>query len=250
VADPRSEVFEMADQPGEASSSVRPLRPLIAIAAAGLLAGFGAFGLGELAYGRFSPELVAQTLGGNQVMRPTLETKAASDARNAAVAFGSLGGLLGLFLGLAGGLERRSIGSAARAGFVGLVLGATAGAVLPLLAVVLYYRILAERTGDNLLISVGLHATLWGTLGAVAGLAFGIGRGRPSRTLRLVIGGLAGAVVGTIVYDAIGAVAAPLAGTADAISATWSTRLLARLLVAIGAAVAIDLTIRATESPG
>jgi hypothetical protein len=239
----------MADQPGEAPS-VRPLRPLIAIAAAGLLAGLGAFGLGELAYGRFSPELVPQAMGGGQIMRPTMETKAASDARNAAVAFGSLGGLLGLFLGLAGGLERRSIGSAAKAGWVGLFLGATVGAVLPLVLIVLYYRVLAQRSGDDLLLSVGLHAALWGTLGAVAGLAFAIGRGRPRLALRLVIGGLAGAVVGTLVYEAVGAMADPQGGTADAISATWLTRLLARLLVAIGAAVAIDLTIRATERRG
>ena len=39
-------------------------------------------------------------------MRPTLETKAASDARNSAMAFGLLGCVLGLFLGMAGGLER------------------------------------------------------------------------------------------------------------------------------------------------
>jgi hypothetical protein len=182
-------------------------------------------------------------------MRPTLETKAASDARNSETAFGLLGGVLGLFLGLAGGLERRSIGSAAKAGCVGLVLGATVGAVLPLVLIVPYERMLAQRTADDLFLSLVLHATLWGPLGAVGGLAFGIGRGRWGQTLRLMIGGLTGAIVGTIVYDAIGGTLTPLAGTGDAISITWPTRLLARLLVAIGAAAAIALTIRATEGP-
>jgi hypothetical protein len=77
----------------------------------------------------------------------------------------------------------------------------------------------------------------------------GIGRGHPGQTLRLVIGGLAGVIVATIAYDAIGGAVTPMAATGDAISTTWPTRLLARLLVAIGAAVAIDLTIRATEGP-
>ena len=119
----------MANQLSDAPSGPF-LRPVALIAAAGLLAGLIAFGLGELVYGRFSPELVGQSVGGNQVMRPTLETKAVSDARNSATAFGLLGGVMGLFLGVAGGLERRSIGSAAKAGCVGLVLGATVGAVL------------------------------------------------------------------------------------------------------------------------
>jgi hypothetical protein len=238
----------MVDQLSDASA-VRTLRPLIEIAAAGLLAGLIAFGLGELIYGRFAPELVGQSVGGNQVMRPTLETKAASDARNSATAFGILGGVIGLFLGLAGGLERRSISSAAKAGCVGLVLGVTVGAVLPLVLVVPYLRMLNRRTADDLFLSLGLHAMLWGPLGAVGGLAFGIGRGRLGQTLRLIVGGLMGAIVGTIAYDAIGGAITPLAGTADAISTTWPTRLLARLLVAISAAVAIDLTIRATKAP-
>ena len=238
----------MVDQLSDADD-VRSQRPLIEIAAAGLLAGLIAFGLGEVIYGRFAPELVGQSVGGNQVMRPTLETKAASDARNSATAFGMLGGAIGLFLGLAGGLERRSIGSAAKAGCVGLVLGVTVGAVLPLVLVVPYLRMLNRRTADDLFLSLGLHAMLWGPLGAVGGLAFGIGLGRSGQTLRLIVGGLMGAIVGTIAYDAIGGAITPLAGTADAISTTWPTRLLARLLVAISTAVAIDLTIRATNGP-
>jgi hypothetical protein len=238
----------MADQLSDAPSGPSP-PPMAAIAAAGLLAGLIAFGLGELVYGRFTPELVRQSVGGNQVMRPTTETQAVSDARNAATAFGLLGGVLGLSLGLAGGLERRSIVAAARAGGIGLVLGAAVGAVLPLVVVLPYKRVLVERTTDDLLLSFGLHATLWGPLGAVGGLAFGIGRGSRGQALGLLIGGLAGVIVGTIVYDAIGGLVTPMAGTGDTLSTTWPTRLLARLLVAVGAAAAIGLTIRVIESP-
>jgi hypothetical protein len=211
------------------------------------MAGLIGFGLGELLYARFASELVPQNMGGIQVMRPTLETKAVSDARNAATAFAMLGGVLGLILGLAGGLERHSIGSTAKAGCIGLVLGAAMGAVLPLVLVVPYERLLAQRTTDDLLLSLGLHATLWAPLGAVGGLAFGIGRGRWDQTLRLMMVGLTGAIVGSVVYDVIGGAVTPLARTGDAISITWPTRLLARLLVAIGAAAAIALTIRAND---
>jgi hypothetical protein len=223
------------------------LRPVALIVAAGLLAGLTAFGLGELVYGRFKAELVGQSLGGNQVMRPTLETKAVSDARNSAIAFGLLGCALGLFLGVAGGLECRSIGSATKAGCVGLALGATAGALLSLIVVVPFERMVARRTADDLFLSLGLHATLWGPLGALGGLAFGIGRGRWGQIPSLMVGGLLGAIVGTIVYDAIGGTVTPLAGTGEVISISWPTRLLARLCVAIGAAAGIALTSRTTE---
>jgi hypothetical protein len=90
---------------------------------------------------------------------------------------------------------------------------------------------------------------LWGPLGAVGGLAVGIGRGRWGQIPSLMIGGLVGAVIGAIVYEAIGGTVTPMAGTGDAISMTWPTRLLARLLVAVGAAAAIALTSRGTEGP-
>jgi hypothetical protein len=65
-----------------------------------------------------------------------------------------------------------------------------------------------------------------------------------------MFGGLAGAVIGTIAYEAIGPALAPLAGTGDPISTTWPTRLLARLLVPVGTAMAIALTGRpARPSP-
>jgi hypothetical protein len=224
-------------------------RSLLTIGAAGLLAGLLSFGLGELAYECFLPEEVPQPLGGGMAMRPTRETVARADSRNSALTFGAMGGVLGLILGLVGGLTRRSIGSAARAGLVGLVLGATLGAVLPLLLIEPFHRLQARRNSDDLFVPIGLHAAIWGPLGAVAGLAFGIGRGRPGMILRCMIGGLVGAVFGTMVYDATGAAVSPLAGTSDAISKTWATRLLARLLVPIGAAAGIALSGPAPEPP-
>jgi hypothetical protein len=84
--------------------------PRLLAVLAGLVSGLVGFGLGEAFYGFFVPEAVPQMLSGAQVMLPSFGTHAIADARNGAVAFALLGGSLGLFLGLAGGLARRSIG--------------------------------------------------------------------------------------------------------------------------------------------
>jgi hypothetical protein len=214
-------------------------RSLLLIGAAGLVAGLMGFGIGEITYGSFSPELVPQPLGGGQVMRPNLQTIAVADSRNSAVTFGTMGGVLGLVLGVAGGLSRRSIKSATLAGILGLFLGTALGVALPLVLIVPFRRMQVLRNSDDLLVPIGLHAALWGPLGLVGGLAFGIGSGRPGLILRCMLGGLAGAIVGAIIYDVIGAAVSPLAGTSDAISITRPTRLLARLLVPMGTALAI-----------
>jgi hypothetical protein len=228
----------------------RPLRhPHLTIGAAGLLAGLLSYGLGEMTHEFFAPKEVAQPLGGGEVMRPTLETIAVADSRNSALTFGTMGGVLGLVLGVAGGLRRRSIGSAASAGGAGLVVGAMLGVVLPLALIVPFHRMQVDRNSDDLLVPIGLHAALWGPLGAVGGLAYGLGRGRPGLILRCMLGGLVGAIAGTIVYDVIGAAVSPLAGTSEAISTTWPTRLLARLLVSVGAAVGIARAARVPEVP-
>ena len=190
-------------------------------------------------YGLFRPEAVPQPLGGGQVMRPTLETVARAASRNAALTFGIMGGVLGLALGLTGGLIRRSIGSAAEGGLVGLFLGAILGASLPLVLIEPYRKMQVWRNSDDLLVPMCLHATLWGPLGAVGGLAFGIGCGRPRQALRWMVGGLAGAVIGTIAYGIIGTAVDPMSGTSDAISGTTAARLLAHLFVPVGTVVAI-----------
>jgi hypothetical protein len=53
--------------------------------------------------------------------------------------------------------------------------------------------------------------------------------------LRSAAGGLIGALVGTLAYELIGALAFPLARTTDAISISKSTRLIACLAVSLGA---------------
>jgi hypothetical protein len=217
--------------------------------AAGLIAGLAAFGLGEVVYGWFPAEGVPQMLGGAAVTMPTVETNTVAATKNSALSFAFLGGCMGLVFGIAGGLARGSGRAALAAGSIGLLGGAVLGAVLPLALVGPYIRMQNDRSSDDLLYPLGMHSLLWGTLGAVGGLAFGIGLG-PGHRLRSLLFALVGACVGTALYEVIGAAVAPLAKTSDPISTTWLTRLLARMLVAIavGATLCLSLPSSRRES--
>jgi hypothetical protein len=178
-------------------------------------------------------------------------------ARNGALAFGPLGGLLGLALGLAGGLSRRSASGALMGAFAGLILGAAAGA-LPSFGVMPWQW--RHRNDDpsttELLIPMFVHLGLWSGAGLTAGLAFGIGRGfKPSWLFQAALAGLIGAMLGTFVYELGGAFLFPLERTANPFSDTASTRLLARLcvagFVALGAVLALPsrrVTVRKARS--
>ena len=59
--------------------------------------------------------------------------------------------------------------------------------------------------------------------------------------MQIVLGGLAGAALGALAYELIGVVAVPAGQTTRFISATWQTRLLARLAVTTLAAAGVTL---------
>jgi hypothetical protein len=179
-------------------------------------------------------------LSGSEVMRPTVHTIAVADSRNAAVAFACLGSALGFFLGLAGGIAGRSYKRAWRAAATGSFLGAVVGVALPLALVVPYNRLQRWLPSEELIVSLAMHALFWGALGAVAGLAFSIGLGT-TRRWRWALFGLVGACLGAAVFEIVGAAIDPLALTSEPISTTWSTRLLARLLVGFGTGASLGL---------
>ena len=68
-----------------------------------------------------------------------------------------------------------------------------------------------------------------------SGLAFGIGLGARGRLPR-VCWRTRGRAVGAIAYDLIGPAVFPLANTAQIVSETWASRLVARLVVSVMAA--------------
>jgi hypothetical protein len=225
----------MSEMAGETHlSPIAPGRLWVLALLAGLLAGLGAWLVGESGFVRFQPgaERVA-VMGGGQMIGTSPRTRALAALQGAAASSGVFGGLLGLALGLAAGRARRPARWTWPAASVGLVLGATAGAVPPWIVIPLAGRS-EDLSGADLGRSMLVHAALWVALGASAGLALGLGLGGRARAVNGLLGGALGALVGIGAYDFIGALAFPLAGTGLPIPATPATRLMARLLVALG----------------
>ncbi len=157
------------------------------------------------------------------------------NARNAALTLGVLGGLLGFALGLAGGLTRGRPDRALAGAAAGLTLGAAAGALPSFMLMPWQW---AHRNDDPssifLLVPMLIHLGLWSGAGLASGLAFGIGTSglKPARLFEATLAGLAGAMLGTLAYEMVGASLFPLAHTALPFSETAGTRLLARICVA------------------
>jgi hypothetical protein len=212
------------------------------VALAGPLAGLLAFAVGEAIYQRIPPEQVVIPTSGTFVIGPTAATQAVADVRNAALAFGVLGGCLGGCLGIAGGLARRSPAAAAAAGAAGALLaaGLSAGASLPLLPRLI--SLTAMRPNYEIFISLLIHAIPWGLAGAAGGLAFALGLAQRRLVVGALAAGLVGAVLGAVAFDLIGAFAFPFADTGAPVSTTWQSRLLARLLVTTATAAVVSLS--------
>lgn len=219
---------------GRASQeSLRRARGLLAVG--GLLAGVLAFVVGEAVYELIPAAAVTQTALGLTRVTPTVATENVARVRNSALAFG----VLGLFLGGCRGLARRS-SFAATAGVLGSVLGFAGGATASL-ALLPCFIVSRLRYPDNdLLISFVMHGAIWGLVGALAGSAFAVGLGMRSVWVRALVAGFAGALIGAVAFDLIGVVAFPGARTDEPISATWVTRLMARLLVTVATAGALS----------
>ena len=120
--------------------------------------------------------------------------------------------------------------------------GRSAGLSLALIP--LFLKIQTAHLDYELIIAALMHGTIWGPIGAAAGLAFAVGLGERRSVGRMLATGLAGAVLGTIAYDLIAAFVFPLANTAEPISTTWPSRLLAQMLVAVATAAALGAGLR------
>jgi hypothetical protein len=201
---------------------------------AGLAAGVIGGTIGEAALIPDSGLARRQVARGNTDPLPS-----AVGLRNAVVSIGTLGAAMGLGLGLAGGLIRRSVVRAVLAGATGLIAGGVAGLGMARLLVPIYYE---NLTADDLTYPLIVHGGTWGTAGAAAGLAFALGLGGWGRMLRVIVGGAAAALLATVIYEFAGGILFPLAWTDRPVSATWESRLAARLLVALLVAAGVVLS--------
>ena len=87
--------------------------------------------------------------------------------------------------------------------------------------------------------SLLVHGLPWGAVGAVGGLAFGIGQGGRAAGWRDLLGGLLGAVPGAILYEIAGALALPGTKIIEPVASTWGVRLLAQGLAVISVAAGV-----------
>jgi hypothetical protein len=236
------------DSPGAppmsgATAGARGGRAPWLLASAGLVAGLMAFGLGEATYGIVPTQKVQQVMGGSRVMLPNQKTSIVADAANGALAFGLLGLCLGGCLGIAGGLARRSVAGAVTGGLLGAILGGVLGLGVSRALLPWFLSMRFAYFEHDLEISGVMHGLIWGLLGAVAGLAFAVGRGEYRLIGRALAAGLAGAVLGTVAYEVIGATFFTVDKTGEAISESLLTRLMARLFVTMGTAVLVALVV-------
>ena len=225
---------------GAPSSPGRAL--VVAALAAGVVAGFVSWQVGERAYRAFLPQIVRppnyDQMGTYEKRdfdaEAELDARPAAELKNAAVAFGALGAALGAALGLAAGLSRRAFPSALASGAAGLVVGGVAGVAGAAAFVPVFFRFYDPESG--MMLSLGVHCGLWAITGAGAGLALGMGLAHRRLVPRAVIGGLFGGLAGAVMFELINAVAFPLVRVEETIPADRYARLAAHLCVAIGVA--------------
>jgi hypothetical protein len=247
-----------APGPGLETAASSAVRRWSIVLAAGVLAGLAGFGVGEAAPRLSPPDLnLPAEIRASGTKKPAEIERRMGIARDraAALAYGGMGMLLGLALGVAGGLVRRSPVAAATAGLVGLVLGAAAGAGTTQASLPSYHAARAaagdEDKNNDLALALMTHGAIWAAVGAAAGLALGLGLGGRGRAARAVVGGLLGACVAAGIYEFAGAIMFPTDQTFRPVAISAMPRLLAHISVALWAAVgAFGLADYLTIGPG
>jgi hypothetical protein len=217
--------------------------------AGGLAAGLGAGLGGEAVYGRFQPVLIYPANWDklspfdkpDVVSRLLREQAPEVGVKNAAAAYGLLGLVLGGALGLAAGLARRSAGAALGATLLGALAGAADGAVMSAALIPIFFRSVNPETG--MLLGLLTHGGIWVPIGAAAGLAFGVGLGGQRWIVLALVGGLAGAALGTMAFEVINALAFPDVRLDNPIPTDRKSRILGAfcvtILTALGAALGV-----------
>ncbi len=214
---------------------------------AALVAGLMSWYIGERTLDSFKPSLAASQNRFDP--GPMRREMAVTVPRNVAIAYGTLGALLGFTMGLAGGMARRSAGIGLAAALGGALLGTVAGAALSF-ALVPYFMASFDPTQPTLMKMILTRGGIWAAIGAAAGLAFGLGSGHRWHLVRVLLGGFLGAIAGTIAFEVSNALIDPLGKNDQTIPTTLLARLLAYLCVAVGVAVGIALTARDPRTIG
>ena len=231
---PQSPLGEPPGARGQSENRLRRARWWASVA--GILAGLTAFGVGEAVYELIPAEQLKVVTMGTAHVGPTAATMMVAEARNGALTFGVLGLCVGALMGMAGGAARRSASALLLAGLLGSCLGLALCAGSSLVILPFFLDALPAHPEYDLILSLIMHASIWGLSGAIAGLAFAAGLGESRLIGRAAAAGFIGAVLGTVVFELVGAAAFPMDGTGRPVSTAWPSRLLARLTVPLATA--------------
>jgi hypothetical protein len=208
---------------------------------AGLIAGVASLLAGEIILKVYQSDLTPKLK-----IRPTADDfHRFSDAQlySATLTFTMMGALFGLAMGLAGGMARRSASAGVSAAILGLLLGTAAAASVSLVLLSVFFKNHDPQSGD-LVLPLVTHGAIWSVIGAIGGLAFGLGIGGRGRWGATLMGGFVGAAAATIAYELVGALAFASDKTDQPLSSSITTRAIARLLVAILSAVGAVVALR------
>lgn len=211
-----------------------PVRcPILTATAAALAAALLAWLIGETGPVWAKPREVPQLVLGRPITATTTQSEQAAVVVNAVRQYALTGVLLGLALGATGGLSRRAAIGAA----VGALVAGSAAAIASWAAVPLFYRH-RYAFADEIIPSFLVHGTIWALVGAAAGLGLAIVRGGTGlKAIQAVIGAALGALVGTAAYEIVSAVLFSSADGGEPVPGSSATRLVSRLLVALGLAL-------------
>ncbi|WP_165251350.1 hypothetical protein [Paludisphaera soli] len=224
-----------------AGSTLLVFHPLVACTLAGLAAGLLAFAAGEATYDTFEAGWGTRQAPRAATAPPSAEARDGAMMKNAALAGAPLGALSGLFLGLAGGLLRGDSRRGLVGGGVGLALGGLVGGLAPLGLHRLAFELQDRYMVDTLLAGTAAQTAVAGLIAAVAGAGFGLALGGVRTVPRFAALALLGGVAGALIYATVGAAVFPLAETDRALATERTPRLLAHLLVALGAGAGLGL---------
>ncbi len=225
---------------------VNPWRVWFCAIFSGLLAGVIGWVAGERANRSFHWEGRVQVEEVNGRDNPDrspagllLESRHNAEAKNTSLAMGILGTVLGLTLGAAGGLSRRSPRAAAVSGLTGFLLGAAVGTAAPLQLVPLFYRFVGRP--PNPAFPLLIHTAMYALIGGVGGLAFGLGLCGPGGAAKGLLAGAMGAILGAIIYNVVHTITFPLEWDLSPMPGKGVSRLLAHLCVALSSTACVVL---------
>lgn len=229
-----------------ADSPPRPGRVWALALSGGVLAGLIAWLVGEATHTFFIPAVRPVTVMGITQMIPSYHEQARADRKNATLVFSAFGAILGLTLGAAGGLARRSLPAGARGTAVGALLGVAAGAGASVVLLPIFFHRqeqAAEELSHEVVFPLLIHGGLWGAIGAAGGASFGFGLGGKKRVAVAALGGLIGGILGAVVYEVAGLMVFTEARTTQPLAIAWAPRLLAMLAVSLLTAAMAAMTL-------